>query len=268
MLTDREFLNYHRQICLPDFLEEGQLNLKNSRILLLGCGGLGSAAALYLVGAGVGQLVIVDDDVVEKSNLQRQVAYRERDIASNKSSAMKRQLLSLNSDCSIRAITERLGEEQLSNEVAASDVILDCTDSFESRHLINQVCFQQGKPLISGAAIGWQGQFIVFDFPNASPCYQCLYPKQDVSESRRCADMGIIGPVVGTVGNLQALAAIQKLALGRFECPTQQLKLFDGKTFHWQSLTLEKDTSCTVCGQESTNPNGTTDCVIAKEVTL
>ncbi|MGF1722688.1 HesA/MoeB/ThiF family protein [Vibrio kyushuensis] len=250
MLSDKQFLRYQRQVCLPDFGDEGQTNLLKSQVLIIGCGGLGSSVSLFLAAAGVGSLVIVDDDVVESSNLQRQVIYREEDIGSNKARSMRNQIGFLNSDCRVRAIDYQLKEEQLALEVSLADLVLDCTDNFESRHLINRVCSVNRKPLVSGAAIGWQGQFIVFSFDDSSACYQCLYPADEHTESKRCADMGIIGPVVGTIGNLQALASIQKLALGEFKCATEVLQIFDGSTMTWQNLSLSRDATCKICGSK------------------
>ncbi|MCK6265578.1 HesA/MoeB/ThiF family protein [Vibrio sp. ZSDE26] len=249
MLTDQEFIRYQRQVSLPGFGEQGQKNLKNAQVLLIGCGGLGSAAAMYLASAGIGRLVIVDDDAVESSNLQRQVIYRDNDIGKDKAQAMAKQIERLNSDCRVRAIKHRFEETQLSLEVGVADIVLDCTDNFMSRHLINKVCFFSKTPLVSGAAIGWQGQFIVFNFDSHSACYHCLYPADEFKESMRCSDMGIIGPVVGTIGNLQALATIQKIVLGEFKCTTEALQLFDGSSMTWKNLSLNKVHGCRVCGE-------------------
>lgn len=248
MLDDKSFLRYQRQISVPEIGEAGQQQLINSQVLMIGCGGLGSAAALYLASAGVGKLVVVDDDQVELSNLQRQVVYRETDLQCSKVSAIAKQLTEMNSGCQVRQIQSRLSEEQLNLEVMLADVVLDCCDNFETRQLINRICFKQGKPLVSASAIGWQGQMMVLDFPSQQNCYRCVYPFDHTSTANKCSDSGVVGPVVGTMGNMQALAAIQKLSTGEFMLSTNQLKLFDGRTLNWTNLTVAKDEGCPVCG--------------------
>ncbi|MDN3632219.1 HesA/MoeB/ThiF family protein [Vibrio lentus] len=247
MLSDFEFIRYQRQIALPEVGEQGQRNLLNSHVLLIGCGGLGNAAALYLAASGVGKIVLVDDDCVDSSNLQRQVAFRESQLGSPKVEALKQQLSELNGRSQVRTINQRMSESQLELEVMLADLVLDCTDNFESRQQVNQACFSTKTPLISGSAIGWKGQFVVFDYQNQKGCYHCLFPFRHHPQTTRCSDSGIIGPVVGTIGNLQALAAIQRLTRGEFQAATHQLKLFDGQTMNWQNLMLTQDSECPVC---------------------
>ncbi len=253
MLSDQDFLRYQRQIALPEIAEQGQVNLSAAHVLIVGCGGLGSAAGLYLAAAGVGKLVLVDDDSVESSNLQRQIVYRETDLSENKVTAMAKQLNSINSGIQVRTLNKRLDEKQLSLEIMLADVVLDCSDNLPTRQQINHICYQQNKPLISGAAIGWQGQFAVFDHQsnrdNNTACYRCLYPFDELKQSQKCSESGVVGPVVGTLGNYQALAAIQKLATGQFHFPVSQLHLFDGLSLSWQVMNIAKDTRCRVCGQ-------------------
>ncbi|KJR37587.1 molybdopterin-synthase adenylyltransferase MoeB [Vibrio navarrensis] len=251
MLSNDLFLRYQRQIALEEVGESGQLRLSEASVLLIGCGGLGCAAALYLAGAGVGRLVLVDDDTVDVSNLQRQVAFRSRDVASSKSDALRNQLNQLNSETHIRVLNQRISGTQLSMEVMMADVVLDCTDNFPSRQAISLACLQQRKPLISAAAIGWLGQFGVFDYTasdSATACYHCLYPFDEAEQSQRCSDLGVMGPVVGILGNYQALAAIQKLATGRFHLASNQLHLFDGLTMKWQTINTVRDARCAHCG--------------------
>lgn len=251
MLNSDLFLRYQRQVALEEVGESGQQRLIEASVLLIGCGGLGCAAALYLAGAGVGHLVLVDDDTVDESNLQRQVAYRSGDVASSKSQALRNQLNQLNPEVHIRVLNQRISATQLSMEVMMADVMLDCTDNFPSRQAINLACLQQRKPLISAAAIGWLGQFIVFDYTagdNATACYHCVYPFDDAEQSQRCSDLGVMGPVVGILGNYQALAAIQKLATGRFHLARNQLHLFDGLTMRWQIINTVRDVHCAHCG--------------------
>ncbi|MEZ9230856.1 ThiF family adenylyltransferase [Vibrio amylolyticus] len=251
MLDDKSFLRYQRQVSVPEIGEVGQEKLSKSHVLMIGCGGLGSSAALYLVAAGIGKLVVVDDDQVDLSNLQRQVVYRERDLDRSKVSAMATQLTELNSGCQIRQLPNRLSEAQLNLEVMLADVVLDCSDNFETRQLVNRACYKTGKPLISASAIGWQGQMMVLDFPNQQNCYRCVYPFEHTSSANKCSESGVVGPVVGTMGNMQALAAIQKLSTGEFLLETNQLKLFDGKALNWTNLTIAQDEGCPVCGTES-----------------
>ncbi|NAW57010.1 MULTISPECIES: thiazole biosynthesis adenylyltransferase ThiF [unclassified Vibrio] len=256
MLTDKQFLRYQRQVALPEIAESGQVRLSESHVLIIGCGGLGSAASLYLASAGVGKLVVVDDDEVESSNLQRQVIYRERDLKVTKTQATMRQLTELNSMVQVRALNKRLDKAQLQLEVMLADVVLDCTDNMPTRQLINQVCFEQNTPLISAAAIGWQGQFAVFDYQTPSQdgveskaCYRCLYPFDELQQHQKCSQSGVVGPVVGTLGNYQALAAIQKLATGTFHVEIATLHLFDGLKMQWQTMGISKDKQCQVCAQ-------------------
>lgn len=250
MLTDQAFTRYQRQIALPEFGEEGQQRLSNSHVLIIGCGGLGSAASLYLTAAGIGHMVLVDDDSVESSNLQRQVVYRHCDIGKQKVDAIAGQLFALNPDVRLRTLNHRLDERQLELEVMLADVVLDCTDNIATRQIINRVCFEQKTVLISAAAIGWQGQFAVFDYVNGTACYRCLYPFDELKNDQSCSQMGVIGPIVGTLGNYQAIAAIQKLALEKFIVATGQLHLFDGKTLLWQSISITQDTQCLVCSSK------------------
>ena len=248
MLSDQTFSRYSRQIALSEIGEQGQKRLINAHVLIIGCGGLGSAAALYLAGAGVGRMVLVDDDTIESSNLHRQVVYRSKDVGRSKTKAMADQLTALNSDVQLRGLSHRLDEAQLSMEVMLADIVLDCSDNIETRHLINQVCYKQKTPLISAAAIGWQGQFAVFDYSDTNGCYRCLYPFEQLSHDTNCQSMGVVGAVVGILGNYQALAALQMLALDEFIVATGQLHLFDGKTMSWQTVAISRDSSCLVCG--------------------
>ena len=253
MLSDFEFVRYQRQIALPEIGEQGQRNLLNGHVLVIGCGGLGNAAALYLAASGIGKIVLVDDDCVDSSNLQRQVAFKESDLGTAKVDALKLQLSELNGRSQVRTINKRMAESQLKLEVMLADVVLDCTDNFVTRQQVNQACFEANTPLISGSAIGWKGQFIVFDYQNQQGCYHCLFPFDHHPQTARCSDSGIIGPVVGTIGNLQALAALQRISSGEFQVVTHQLKLFDGKTMNWQNLMVTQDIECPVCNSSVTN---------------
>lgn len=255
-ISDAEFLRYQRQVSLPEIGEEGQHNLVNASVLVIGCGGLGSAALMYLAGAGIGKIIIADDDVVDVSNLHRQTIYREEDVGVSKVAATKRQLNALNPKVSIRTINKRMDSFQLGLEVSLADIVLDCSDNFESRHQLNEVCYKYSKPLISGAAIGWNGQVAMYclgdDMPSTMGCYECLYPKEHGNKqsqaNAKCSDLGVIGPIVGVIGNMQALLSIQHLAGMHEQITTSKIHLFDGQTMQWKQLSIPKDPSCSVCG--------------------
>ncbi|MEZ9051597.1 ThiF family adenylyltransferase [Vibrio sp. 10N.247.311.64] len=253
MLNDFEFIRYQRQLALPEVGEQGQRNLLDSHVLVIGCGGLGNAAALYLAASGIGKIVLVDDDCVDSSNLQRQVAFKESQLGSPKVEALKQKLTELNGRNQVRTINRRMTQSQLELEVMLADLVLDCTDNFESRQQVNQACFGSKTPLVSGSAIGWKGQLIVFDYQMQKGCYHCLFPFSHHPQTTRCSDSGIIGPVVGTIGNLQALAAIQRISTGEFQVATHQIKLFDGQTMNWQNLSVTQDSECPVCCTSTVN---------------
>ncbi|WP_417881440.1 HesA/MoeB/ThiF family protein [Vibrio sp.] len=247
-MNDQQFQRYQRQIMVPEVSEVGQEKLIGSKVLLVGCGGLGSAAALYLAGAGIGSLVVADGDEVDSSNLQRQVIYRESDIGRNKAEATAEQLKQLNPNCKVRSVKSFIEDAQLNLEVMLADVVLDCSDNFPTRQAVNKACHDGNTPLISGSAIGWVGQLMSFDFKHhSSPCYRCAVPYQDNSAGLKCSESGVIGPVVGTLGNLQALETIKYLTQNDKLKPAS-LNLFDGQTLSWQKFNIAKDAECPVCG--------------------
>ncbi|UGA56751.1 HesA/MoeB/ThiF family protein [Vibrio sp. VB16] len=255
MLTDQEFLRYSRQIMLSDIAELGQQKLIQAQILLVGAGGLGSAAALYLAGAGVGNIVIADDDVVESSNLQRQVIYRDADQGRSKAKMAIEHLQALNPYIKVRAVQTLLAGQQLAIEVALADIVLDCSDNLPTRHAVNQACVKAKKPLISGAAIRWQGQLMAFDNRSGiGPCYHCLFPNQPdtTPESLSCSNTGIAGPVVGIMGTMQALEAI-KCITGAGIVAFAALQQFNGLTMAWQQFNIAADPQCPVCSQHNDN---------------
>ncbi|MGB2078925.1 MAG: HesA/MoeB/ThiF family protein, partial [Vibrio sp.] len=211
-MNDQEFKRYQRQIMVPEVGESGQEELLKAKVLVVGCGGLGSSVALYLAGAGIGQIVLADGDTVDSSNLQRQVIYREGDLGSNKAQASAAQIKALNPMIKVRAVNRFIESEQLKLEVMMSDLVLDCTDNFPTRQAVNRACVETKTPLISGSAIGWVGQLMSFDFRQSStPCYRCAVPQEDNSAGLKCSESGVIGPVVGTLGNMQAMEAIKYL---------------------------------------------------------
>jgi adenylyltransferase/sulfurtransferase len=208
-MNDNELLRYSRQIMLPDFDVAGQEALNASTIMIVGVGGLGSPAALYLGAAGVGKLILCDDDQVELTNLQRQIAHNTADLGDNKARSAQATIAAINPHVTVEVIDRRLDENGLQAAIDSVDVVLDCTDNFDTRYAINDTCWRASVPVVSGAAIRWEGQVSVFD-PNTpgAPCYRCLYPSGD-SAALSCADNGVIAPLVGIIGTCQALEAIK-----------------------------------------------------------
>lgn len=245
-LSDQDFLRYSRQLLLEDLGPEGQQKLKQASVLIVGLGGLGSPAALYLAAAGVGKLWLADDDTLEISNLQRQVLYRTADMGQNKAKLAQRHLQSLNPQIEAITLDQRLAGSPLSEAVAAVDLVLDCCDNMETRHQVNAACVHAGKPLISGSAVGFSGQLLIIEPPYAHGCYACLYPSKE-TQRRNCRTAGVLGPVVGVIGTLQALEAIKMLA-GLPSALSGKLRLFDGKQQSWSTLQLSKASHCPACG--------------------
>ncbi|EAV4132864.1 TPA: ThiF family adenylyltransferase [Salmonella enterica] len=244
-MNDHDFMRYSRQILLGDIAIEGQQKLLNSHVLIVGLGGLGSPAALYLAGAGIGKLTLVDDDDIHLSNLQRQILFTTDDIAHPKAQAAKLRLAQLNPGSKLIVLQQRLTGDVLKNAVAHADVVLDCTDNMATRQEINAACVALNTPLISASAVGFGGQLMVLTPPWEQGCYRCLWP-DDVEPEHNCRTAGIVGPVVGVMGTLQALEAIKLLS--GIETPSGELRLFDGKTSQWRSLALRRASGCPVCG--------------------
>ncbi len=253
MFNDDQLMRYSRQLLLADFDLQGQEALSRARVLLVGCGGLANPAALYLAGAGVGGLLLVDDDRVEVSNLHRQVAFRADQVGEEKAPALAAQLRSLNPDVSIMPVVARVDAGWLDQQLPEVDLVLDCTDNFATRQAVNAACVRHRKPLVSGAAIRLEGQIAAFDLRRAdSPCYACLFG-DGTEGDLLCSEAGILGPVVGTVGTLQALLAMHLLT-GMPVAP--QLHVFDGRALNWRQLALRKDPHCPVCGDPVAGEDG------------
>lgn len=247
MLSDTEMLRYSRHLLLEEVGEAGQQALKNARVLIIGMGGLGSPAAMYLAAAGVGSLVVADFDALEVSNLQRQIGYQSSDIGAAKVELIKARLAGLNPEIRVRTINAQMQETQLAMELLLADLVLDCTDNMDSRQMINRSCVKARVPLIVGAAIRCEGQLMFFDQRQSdSACYHCLFPSSD-EQPLNCSNSGVLGPVVGTIGTIQALEAIKHI-VGLPSGLKNRLKLFDAKTLDWQTFTIHKDPQCTVCG--------------------
>lgn len=238
-----DFARYSRQVILREVGVNGQHLLRDSTALVVGIGGLGAPASLYLAGAGIGRLILSDRDHVERSNLQRQIIYRSADLGRSKLDAATDHLRALNPDCDIEARPGPLDDAALLAAVNAADVVLDCTDNFPSRFAINRACVAARKPLVSGAAIRFEGQIAVFR--PGGPCYACLFGEGgDAAET--CEEAGILGPVVGVIGAMQALLALQ-LLLGIGE-DAARLHLWDALTLSWRRLKMARDPRCRVCG--------------------
>ena len=250
-MDDEKLLRYSRQIMLPSIGIEGQQRLLDARVLVVGAGGLGCAALLYLAGAGVGRITLADADTVDLSNLQRQVLYRQEDIGRAKVEAARERLAALNPDIRLHPLRVRLRGQALADEIARADLVLDASDNFDTRFDINRCCVNARVPLVSGAAIRMEGQVAVFDpRRETSPCYHCLYREGEEPDSR-CTDNGILAPVVGIIGAMQALEAI-KLILGAGDALCGHLLLFDALHAQWRDIRLKPDPGCPVCGAPPT----------------
>ncbi|MCO6059865.1 molybdopterin-synthase adenylyltransferase MoeB [Pseudomonas sp. MOB-449] len=247
MLSDQELLRYSRQILLPQIDVDGQLRLKQGRVLIVGLGGLGSPVALYLAAAGLGELHLADFDTVDLTNLQRQIVHDSNSIGMGKVDSAMARLAALNPDVRLVPYTRALDEDSLAAAVAAVDLVLDCTDNFGTREAVNAACVATGKPLVSGAAIRLEGQLSVFDpRRDDSPCYHCLYGHGSEAELT-CSEAGVVGPLVGLVGSLQALEAL-KLIAGFGEPMVGRLLLVDALGSRFRELRVKRDPACEVCG--------------------
>lgn len=244
-MNDELLLRYSRQILLPDVDIQGQTILNQARVLVLGAGGLGAPVLLYLAAAGVGHITVVDPDTVDLSNLQRQVIHSTVNITQAKVESAKQSMLAINPHIQVQALQTRLDEQQLLTQVAAHDVVVDCTDNFPTRFAINQACFTAKKPLVSGAVIRMEGQISTFDFRQAGACYRCLYNEEGGVEDT-CSTNGILAPVAGIIGSMQATEALKVL----LNLPTLhgRLLLLDAKYMQWRELRLRADANCPVCG--------------------
>ena len=245
-MNDQQLLRYSRQIMLPQVEIEGQQKLLDSKVLIVGAGGLGSPASIYLAAAGVGQITIYDDDEVDLSNLQRQIAHHTDDIGSDKVISTRQTLKRINPDTKVVAIKQRLKGDQLKKEVTNADVVLDCCDNFSTRFAVNAACVEHKTPLVSGAAIRLEGQVAVFTPGRAdSPCYNCLYADNG-EEMQNCATNGVIAPVTGIIGSIQAMEAM-KLIMGIGETLTGRLLLLDGLSMQWNEMKLRRNSLCPTC---------------------
>lgn len=246
-MDDNQLLRYSRHILLPQIDIQGQETLVNSCALIIGAGGLGSPVAMYLAASGVGKLIICDHDVVDLTNLQRQIIHSTHAIGTPKAHSAKKTLASINPDVNVVALNEYVDDNTLQQLVAEADVVIDASDNFSTRHHVNKACITLKKPLVSGAAVRFEGQVTVFDLRDEnSPCYHCLFPMNGDDDDMPCATMGVFSPLVGIIGCTQAAEAL-KILLGIGETLNGRVQLLDGLTMQWRSIKLRKDPACGVC---------------------
>ena len=247
-MNDHQLLRYSRHILLPQIGYEGQQKLVEGHVLIIGAGGLGAPAALYLAAGGVGRLTICDFDAVDLTNLQHQIIHTTQSVGLNKAISAQQALAAINPEVTVQTIDRRMDAAELTRLAADADVVIDCSDNFETRYALNQVCVTLRKPLVSGAAIGFEGQVTVFDRRNDdSPCYHCLFPDMGAEEAMRCAENGVFAPLVGMIGTTQAAEAM-KLLLGLGASLQGRLLLLDALAMEWRSIRLHRDPACKVCG--------------------
>ncbi|MBU6193618.1 MAG: molybdopterin-synthase adenylyltransferase MoeB [Burkholderiales bacterium] len=246
-MTDDELLRYSRHILLPEVGVQGQERLLSSRALVIGAGGLGSPVALYLAGGGVGHITLVDHDTVDVTNLQRQIAHGQDSVGQPKVASARQRMLQMNPLARIECLQEKADAPRLHELVRRADVVLDCSDNFTTRQAVNAACVAHGVPLVSGAAIGWDGQISVYDtrLPE-NPCYACVFPPDTTFEEVRCATMGVFAPLVGIIGSLQAAEALKLLA-GTGSSLAGRLCMLDLRTAQWDEVRLARQAHCPVC---------------------
>jgi molybdopterin/thiamine biosynthesis adenylyltransferase len=246
-MTDDQLLRYSRHILLEEIGVEGQERLMAGRALVIGAGGLGSPVALYLGTAGVGRITIVDHDAVDLTNLQRQIAHNLARVGQPKAVSAQRAVADINPEVLVVPIVQRADAQLLDELVPASDVVIDCSDNFDTRHAINAACVRHGKPLVSGAAIRFDGQVSVYDTRDeASPCYACVFQPADDFEETRCATMGVFAPLVGIVGAVEAAEAL-KLLSGAGRSLAGRLQMLDGRAMEWHEVRVPRNLQCPVC---------------------
>lgn len=247
-MNDNQLLRYSRHILMDDFGIEGQEKLLAAHALIIGAGGLGSPAAMYLASAGVGKITLVDNDTVDLTNLQRQILHDTGRVGAAKAESGKQTLARINPEIDVVALRERLAGARLEELAGSAQVVLDCSDNFATRHAVNRACVTHRVPLVSGAAIQFDGQISVFDpRSGTSPCYACLFPPEQVFEEAQCSLMGVFSPLVGIIGAMQAAEALKLLAqIG--ESLAGRLLLLDARTMEWTSIKIARNEACSVCG--------------------
>ena len=247
-MDDNQLLRYSRHILLDEIGIEGQQKILDARALVIGAGGLGAPAAMYLASAGIGQLTIIDNDTVDLTNLQRQIIHTTAGVGRAKAESARATLQAINPDITVTALVERADDARLADLVAQHDVVLDCSDNFKTRHAVNRACMAHRVPLVSGAVIRFDGQISVFDPRSGEkPCYSCLFPQDQAFEDVACSTMGVFAPLVGVVGAMQAAEAL-KLVMGIGESLAGRLLLLDGLHMEWNSIGIARADDCPVCG--------------------
>jgi molybdopterin/thiamine biosynthesis adenylyltransferase len=253
-MRDRELQRYSRHIMLPAIDIAGQQRLLDAHVLVVGAGGLGAPASIYLASAGIGRLTICDGDVVDLTNLQRQIVHREAAIGTNKAESAARTLHDLNSDCNVQVVTKRVGADDLLALATDVDVIVDASDNFATRSAINEVCVRMHKPLVSGAAVRFSGQVAVFDLRRAdAPCYACFLPEPSTDAEEACAVLGVFAPLTGIIGCMQAAETIRLLAMPT-PPPEGEVVLFDALEMRSQRIPVRRNPECAVCGMSRSRP--------------
>ena len=246
-MNDNQLLRYSRHILLPQIEYAGQEKLSKSHALIVGAGGLGSPVALYLAASGVGQLTICDFDTVDLTNLQRQIIHTTQSVGTNKAVSVQQTINEINPEVIVETVQQKSSEAQFKVLAETADIVIDCSDNFATRYALNRVCFVLKKPLVSGAALGFEGQITVFDFRNeASPCYHCLFPDTGEDSDLRCATNGVFAPLVGIIGTAQAAEAL-KLLMNIGESLQGRLQLLDALGMNWRTIKLARDPKCLVC---------------------
>lgn len=247
-MNDNQLLRYSRHILLPQIDVEGQQKLIDSHVLIIGAGGLGSPVSLYLAASGIGHITISDFDTVDLTNLQRQIVHQTSSIGTNKAESAKAALARINPEVLTETITYKTSTTEIRDIARNCDLIIDCSDNFETRYSLNKICLELKIPLVSGAAIGFEGQVTVFDFRNDdTPCYECLFPQSSDSEELRCAESGVFSPLVGIIGTTQAAEAL-KLLMGIGRSLQGRLLLLDALNMEWRTINLKRDPKCPCCG--------------------
>lgn len=248
-MNDNQLLRYSRHILLPQIGYEGQEKLTQSHALIVGAGGLGSPAALYLAAGGVGTLTICDFDVVDLTNLQRQILHTTAAVGVNKAVSARNALLAINPELQINTVETKSSADEFTKLITQADVVLDCSDNFATRYTLNKLCVALKKPLVSGAALAFEGQVTVYDMRHdSSPCYHCLFPDNGEDTDLRCATNGVFAPLVGMIGTTQAAEAM-KLLMGIGDSLQGRLLLLDAMSMEWRSIKLAKDPACSVCSE-------------------
>ena len=250
-MTDEQLLRYARHLMLDEIGVEGQRRVMAAHAVVIGAGGLGSPVALYLGSAGVGRITVLDHDTVDLSNLQRQIAHNRSRLGQPKAESARATVAAINPDVQFHALVRRADAALLDELLPRADVVLDCSDNFATRHAVNAACVKHGKPLVSGAAIGWDAQLSVYDTRQASaPCYACLFPPESAPPDVACSTMGVLAPLVGIIGSLQAAEAL-KLIVGTGEPLTGRLLMLDARSMRFDEIRTARHAGCTVCGHRA-----------------